>query len=155
HARRRWAVLRDRLETVTPESVGRLVLALSVISLSLGLAIASWPALAPFVAGVVIAYAVLPLANRLDRFMPRVLAALPAELVAVGILVPGAVAIVPPLVNGVIQVAEQLPTQQQVQGQLDAFEASLGGLQEPIRGIVLSVTTEAVANLQATLHAAI
>src|SRR5262249_37214411 len=78
-----------------------------------------------------------------------------AELVAVGILVLAAVAIVPPLVNGVIQVAEQLPTQQQVQGQLDAFEASLGGLQEPIRGIVLSVTTQAVANLQAPLTAAI
>jgi predicted PurR-regulated permease PerM len=155
HARQRWAALRDRLSTVTPESVGRMLLALSVASLALGLAAASWPALAPFVVGVVIAYAVLPIANRLDRFMPRVLAALLAELVALGVLLLAVVAVVPPLVNGLVQVAGGLPTQAQVQTQLDDFEASLGNLQEPVRGIVLSVTTQAVANLQATLNAVI
>ena len=87
YARRAGPLLRDRLPTVTPEALGRGALAVGVIGLSVSLAVGSWPALAPFVAGLVIAYAVLPIANRLDRFMPRVLAALIAELVALAILV--------------------------------------------------------------------
>ena len=79
----------------------------------MSLAVASWPALAPFIVGAVIAYAVLPIANRLDRFMPRVLAALIAELVAVAILVGGRHRVVPPLLNGLVQVAVRLPTDDQ------------------------------------------
>jgi predicted PurR-regulated permease PerM len=151
-ARARWATLRDRLETVSPEAIGRGLLALGVIALAFGLAAASWPALAPFVVGAVIAYAVLPLANRLARFMPRVLAALLAELVAVGILALAVVAVIPPLVNGLVQVAGQLPTQDEVRASLASFEQSLGELQEPVRGIVLAVVTEAASNLQAALQ---
>jgi predicted PurR-regulated permease PerM len=154
-ARVRWAQFRDRLESVTPEAIGRGLLALVVIGIVLSLAVASWPALAPFIAGAVIAYAVLPLANRLDRYMPRVLAAVLAELVAVAILALAVVAVVPPLVNGVIQVAGRLPTRDEVQASLAAFEASLGGLQEPVRGIVLAVVTEATANLRAALDGAV
>ncbi len=112
------------------------------------LAVASWPALAPFLVGAVLAYAVLPLANRLDRYMPRVLAAVLAELVAVAILAGVVIAIVPPLVNGVVQVAGRLPSQAEVQASLASLEASLGELQEPVRGIVLAVVTEATASLR-------
>ena len=154
-ARVRWARFRDRLESVTPEAIGRGLLAVAVIGIALDLAVASWPALAPFIAGAVIAYAVLPLANRLDRFMPRVLAALLAELVALAILALAVVAVVPPLVNGVIQVAGRLPTRDEVQASLAAFEASLGELQEPVRGIVLAVVTEAAGNLRTALDAAV
>ena len=154
-ARVRWADFRNRLESVSPEAIGRGLLALAVIGIALSLAIASWPALAPFIVGAVIAYAVLPLANRLDRYLPRVLAALIAELVAVAILGLAVVAVVPPLVNGVIQVAGRLPTNDQVQASLASFEASLGQLQEPVRGIVLAVVTEATTNLRAALDGAV
>ena len=154
-ARVRWADFRNRLESVTPEAIGRGLLALVVIGIALSLATASWPALAPFVVGAVLAYAVLPIANRLDRYMPRVLAAVLAELVAVGILVLAVVAVVPPLVNGVVQVAARLPTQAEVQASLANFEASLGQLQEPVRGIVLAVVTEAAANLRSALDGAV
>jgi predicted PurR-regulated permease PerM len=154
-SRARWADFRNRLETVTPEAIGRGLLALAVIGLALWLAVASWPALAPFVVGAVLAYAVLPLANRLDRYMPRVLAALLAELVAVAILAGAVIAIVPPLVNGVVQVAGRLPTQAEVQASLASFEASLGELQEPVRGIVLAVVTEATASLRGAMDGAV
>ena len=154
-ARVRWADFRNRLESVSPEAIGRGLLALAVIGIALSLAIASWPALAPFIVGAVIAYAVLPLANRLDRYLPRVLAALIAELVAVAILGLAVIAVVPPLVNGVIQVAGRLPTNDQVQASLASFEASLGQLQEPVRGIVLAVVTEATTNLRAALDGAV
>ena len=52
YARTRWALLRDRLSTITPEAIGRGALAVGVIALSVSLAVGSWPALAPFIAGL-------------------------------------------------------------------------------------------------------
>ena len=147
----RWADFRDRLLTVTPEAIGRGLLAFAVIALALYLAVASWPALAPFVVGAVIAYAVLPLANRLDRYMPRVLAAILAELVAVAILVGVVALVVPPIVRGMVAVALSLPTAAEVKASLSGLEAQIGGLDEPLRGIVLAVVTDVVANLQAAI----
>jgi predicted PurR-regulated permease PerM len=148
----RWRSLRARLQTVTPQALARGGIALGVIALSAWLAVASWPALAPFLVGAVIAYAVLPVANRLDRFMPRVLAAVLAELIAVAILVGVAIVVVPPLLNGLVRVALALPTADQVQASLAELQTQLGQLPEPVRGIVLAVTTDVVANLQATLN---
>ena len=79
------------------------------------LVVASWPALLPFIVGAVLAYAVLPVANRLDAFMPRVLAALLAELLAVGLLLGVALVVVPPLLNGLIIVAGKLPAPAEIQ----------------------------------------
>ena len=74
-ARERWHVLADRLRTIRPEALAKGAIGVALIVVSVQLAVASWPALMPFAIGAVLAYAVLPIANRLDRFMPRVLAA--------------------------------------------------------------------------------
>ena len=87
------------------------------------LAIGSWPALAPFIVGLVIAYAVLPIANRLDRFMPRFLAALLAELVALAVLVgvrPARGAAAAPRRRCTVALA--LPTPAQIQAGLADFQ---------------------------------
>ena len=152
YARTRWALLRDRLSTVTPEAIGRGALAVGVIGLSVSLAVGSWPALAPFIAGLVIAYAVLPIANRLDRFMPRFLAALIAEIVALAVIVGVLLLVVPPLLRGMVTVALALPTEAQIQAGLVDFQARLGQLPDPLGGIVLAVATEAAGNLQATMQ---
>lgn len=151
HAARRWALLGERVRTITPETVARTALGLLVVAAVVWLAAASWPALAPFVAGLVIAYAVLPIANRLDRFMPRVLAAIIAELVAVAILAGVAVLVVPPLVRSLVIVAGLLPSPDRVNAGLDNLQQFFGQLQEPVRSIVMSVSTQVVTNLQGAL----
>ena len=95
-ARVRWNALADRLRTIRPEALAKGAIGLTLAVVSVQLAVASWPALLPFIVGAVLAYAVLPIANRLDRFMPRVLAALLAELLAVGLLVGVALLVVRP-----------------------------------------------------------
>lgn len=155
YARARWAALGDRLATITPGAIGRTVLSLSVIGATAALTIATWPALAPFAAGAILAYAVLPLANRLDRVMPRVLAAIVAEATALVIVIGVAVVIVPPLVQGVVQAAQALPPPGRVQASLDELEASLGTLQEPVRSIALQVATGVTSNLEAVLDGAV
>jgi predicted PurR-regulated permease PerM len=143
----RWRSAADRVRTVSPQALGRGLIALAVISAALALSVVSWPALLPFVVGAVIAYAVLPIANRLDRYMPRVLAAILAELVAVAILAGVVIVVVPPLFNGLVRVAQLLPSPDQVQAWLARLQADLGELPEPARSILLAVATETSQNL--------
>ena len=152
HAGGRWAALRARLQTVTPEALGRVALATIAIGASVGLVAGTWPALMPFVAGAVLAYAVLPIANTLDRFMPRILAAVLAELVALSIIVGVTILIVPPLVNGLSLVASRLPPPAVVDQRLAELQAQLGTLPEPMRTIVTSVATDVIGNLQGALQ---
>jgi predicted PurR-regulated permease PerM len=148
----RWKALRERLQSVSPQALARGLIATAVVGLAAWLAVGTWPTLLPFAAGAILAYAVLPIANRLDRFMPRFLAAILAELVAVGILVAVLVLVVPPLLNGLLKVALVLPTGEQVQAWLHDLEAQLGQLPDPLGGILLAVATEASANLQQALN---
>jgi predicted PurR-regulated permease PerM len=150
-AAERWTALANRLRTITPEALARGLLALAVAAVMLWVAAASWPALAPFLIGAIIAYSVLPLAHRLSAFMPRVLAALLAELVALAILVGVLILVVPPLLRGLGQVASQLPTQADLQVGLADLQDRIGRLDEPVRGIVLAVTVETVTDLQAAM----
>jgi predicted PurR-regulated permease PerM len=148
---REWRGLKARLQTITPRSLARGGLLAVAVAVPAWVAIASWPALLPFVAGLVLAYAVLPLANRLDRYMPRWLAALVSILLALGVIIGSLLVIIPPLVTGVVDVIARLPTADQVQSAIDQIQAQLGELPDPFRSIVLVVATDVITNLQGTL----
>ena len=122
----RWTTLGNRLRTVSPEALTKGVIAAGIVGTATVLSVATWPSLLPFVVGAIIAYAVLPIANRLDRFMPRVVAALLAELVAVAILVGVLLIVVPPILQGLVEVALRLPTGEQLRAQLAGLQAQLG-----------------------------
>ena len=152
HARQRWHVLADRLRTIRPEALAKGAIGVTLIAVSLSLAVASWPALMPFVVGAVLAYAVLPVANRLDRYMPRVLAALLAELLAVGLLLGVALVVVPPLLNGLLQVAQKLPAPDAIRAWVASLQTNVGTIPEPMRTVALALMSDVTANLQGTLH---
>ncbi len=151
-ARERWSVLANRLATIRPEALARGAIGLVLIGVSLALAAASWPALAPFVIGAVLAYAVLPVANRLDAFMPRWLASLLAELLALALLVGVVAVIVPPLITGLGIVAGKLPSPDKVQAWVSSVQDQVGTIPEPMRSIALAVFTQTATNLQGVLQ---
>ena len=151
-ARERWSGLADRLQTISPQALVKGLIGTTLILASTQLVIASWPALLPFVVGAVIAYAVLPIANRLDAFMPRWLAALLAELLALALLVGVIAVVVPPVLSGLAVVAGKLPTPGQVQAWVTSVQAQIGTIPEPMRGIALAVLTETAASLQGALQ---
>jgi predicted PurR-regulated permease PerM len=152
HARQRWHVLADRLRTIRPEALAKGAIGITLIAASVQLAVASWPALLPFIVGAVLAYAVLPLANRLDAFMPRVVAALLAELFALALLAGVIAVIAPPVLAGLGIVAAKLPTPDQVHGWVASLQDEIGAIPEPMRTIALSVLTQTAANLQGVLQ---
>ena len=149
---REWAGVKARLQTVSPRSLARGALLAAAVAVPAWVAIASWPALLPFLAGLVLAYAVLPVANRLDRYMPRVLAALVAVAAALAVIIGALLIIVPPLVSGVVDVISRLPERDQVKAAIDQLQAQLGTLPDPFRSIVLVVTTDVITNLQGVLE---
>jgi predicted PurR-regulated permease PerM len=151
-AGQRWLLLKQRLQSISPQALTRGLIGGGIVVAAVYLAIASWPALAPFVVGAVIAYAVLPLANRLDAFMPRWMAALLAELVAVAILLGIVVVVIPPLITGVGSVVQGLPTPDKLDAWAVQIQQQVGTVPEPMRTIALSLLTEVSANLQGVLQ---
>ena len=128
-ARAEWARLRGRLATVTPGAVGRAVLTTGAALAVLAIAIGSWPAVLPFVVGGVIAYAVLPIVNRLDNIVPRPIAALLSVLAVLAAVV-GVIAIVlPPLVTSFARLAATLPGNEEIDQALAEAQEWLGGQQ--------------------------
>jgi predicted PurR-regulated permease PerM len=152
HARERWHVLADRLRTIRPEALAKGAIGVTLIGTAVWLAVASWPALAPFVIGAVLAYAVLPIANRLDAFMPRWLAALLAELLALGLLIGVVAVVVPPLIGGLGIVAAKLPPPDQIKASLASLQEQVGAIPEPMRTIAMAVLSQTATNLHGVLQ---
>ena len=67
HAAQRWAELRDRLASTTPQDLARAVLATAVVGGTAAITVATWPTLLPFVVGGLIAYLLLPVVDSLDN----------------------------------------------------------------------------------------
>jgi predicted PurR-regulated permease PerM len=104
-----WRRLGYQILSITPQQLARMFLGLVALFAAGWVVSASWPALAPFLVGGIIAYTVLPLVDFLDRFMPRLLAAFLGVLAAVGVLAGLAAIIVPPLVQQVVRLIRDLP----------------------------------------------
>jgi predicted PurR-regulated permease PerM len=145
-ARVAWADLRGRLATVTPAALGRVALTIVVLAVTIGMMVATWPALLPFVIGGLLAYTVLPVVNTLDRVMPRFAAAALSMLGIIAIVDAAIVAVVPPLVSAIIEVAGLIPSPSELDS---AVEGALGDLPQESRDIiapVLLALTTAVEN---------
>jgi predicted PurR-regulated permease PerM len=69
----------------------------------------SWDALGPFIFALVVAYLMMPLVDRLARYMPRVLAILMVYLAFIGIIVGFSAWLVPALVGQVRQLIDDFP----------------------------------------------
>ena len=126
-SRAEWSRLQRRLETVTPGALARVGLTLAAAGVVGGIVLGTWPATLPFLVGGVIAYAVLPLVNRLDSVMPRPLAAAVSVLSVVAVVIGIIAVVLPPLVAGFVQFAATLPGEQDVDAALAEAEAWLGG----------------------------
>lgn len=139
-SRAAWADLRDRLATVTPAALGRAILAVAVVGAMVGMTAITWPALLPFAAGGLLAYAILPLVDSLDRILPRSVAAIVALLVALGVVVGALVVVVPPLTRAVIALASSIPPPAEIESELGDILAGLpASTRDVIEPVVLAV----------------
>jgi predicted PurR-regulated permease PerM len=141
HAAAQWAAVRDRLQTITPQAIGRGALAVAAVAGTAWLAAASWPALLPFVIGGLIAYQLLPVVDALDRVLPRSLAALASVLAAIAVVVGIAVVVLPPLAAAFVRLALDLPTADEIDAAIARMQGELGSLPEGSAAIIIPVAT--------------
>jgi predicted PurR-regulated permease PerM len=141
YAADQWAELRSRLQTVTPQAIGRTVLTIAALAGTVWLAAASWPALLPFVVGGLIAYQLLPVVDGLDRVLPRSLAALAAVLAAVAVIIGIALVVLPPLAAAFVRLATDLPTPDEIDAAITRMQDRLGSLPEGSAALLIPVAT--------------
>jgi predicted PurR-regulated permease PerM len=150
-ARASWAALGNRLRTVTPAAVGRAALGVVVIAAVLAGTVATWPTLLPFAIGGLLAYAVLPVVDALDRVLPRSIAAATAMLGALAILVGALVIVVPPLTASLLELAGQLPAGDRLEA---AIQEALAGLPIEARDVLVPVVITAAQTVSGAVSGA-
>jgi len=145
-----WHSLWTRIASVTPKQAGRLALGILAVSVAIWIAVASWPALLPFIVGGVIAYTVLPLVNALDKVLPRFLAALFGVLLALTLLTSLVYIIVPPLVTELLRGIDALPGQAEIQAisQHIAADSHFRQMPQVIQLQLLNMVISALGRLQ-------
>lgn len=139
YAAAQWAALRDRLRTITPQALGRAALTIVAGVGTIVLAVATWPALLPFIIGGIIAYALLPIVDTLDRVMPRALAAVLAVVGAVLAIVAVFALVLPPLAGAFVRFATDLPTSTEIDAAIADIQAQVGALPEGSATVVVPV----------------
>jgi predicted PurR-regulated permease PerM len=139
HAAAEWAALRARLRTITPQALGRAALTIAAGVGMIALAVATWPALLPFIVGGIIAYGLLPVVDGLDRVMPRALAAVLAVGGTVLAIVAVFALVLPPLAGAFVRFATDLPTSAEIDAAIADIQAQIGALPDGSAAVVVPV----------------
>jgi predicted PurR-regulated permease PerM len=150
-----WRTLAGRLRTVTPSGIGRIVVVAATVVGAAWLLGATWPAIVPFLAGGVLAYAVLPIVDRLDRFMPRVLAGLLAVAAVVVAVVAFLAVVGPPIVAQLVKIFLDLPSGERLGDLGLRVREWLATLPEGSQALATEVIDRVVAILRADISGAL
>ena len=143
-----WQDLGKSVRTVTPSGLARTGLVLGALSALGWLISASWPAPMPFIIGAVIAYTVLPIANGLDKFMPRFLAAFLSVLGAFGLIVLVLAALAAPIVAEVVAFIQDFPAREEIQAGVAGLNQYIAALPEPVQVAVRDSATQTLGNVR-------
>lgn len=131
-----WHAVGDHLRTITPSSIVRFTMVCAALLAVLWVLRASWPAPLPFFAGGAIAYIVLPLVNRLDRSMPRLLAALLAIVLVIVLLVGTTVLVVRAAALEAYNAYGSFPDAAEIQSFVDDMDKYIASLPDPVESVV-------------------
>ncbi len=126
-----------------------------MLILMLWLAVSTWPALAPFAVGAVLAYALLPVVNWLDRFLPRTIAILLTLGGTLGGLALFVMELVPLLSLQLGFIYSNLPTPEQLQDMAARLNAFVSTLPTPVQGTIHDMLQVAAESAQGKLDIAI
>ncbi len=130
--------------------VGRWALRISAGWIMILLLRRAGSSLAPFGIGLLLAYVLLPIVARLDRWMPRWASILTVYLAALGLLALALTFILPPAINQTSQFAQTIPTW------LDHSQAfvseHIAAFQSTAPGEVQAWANRLTANLELTLE---
>lgn len=144
-----WQQLWLRLRGVTPAALVRFGLSLGALAVLGWLVWSTWIVLTPFLVGGVIAYTVLPLVNRLDRFLPRLVAILLVLSLVAGLVILFLALFVPILGQQIYAAYLAMPGLEEIRAYASRLDQYLATLPEPTQAVVANLRAQAVAKVQA------
>lgn len=147
-ARRQWAAVGNRIRAVTPSELGHLLMVAGLLGLLIWLVVASWPALVPFIIGVVVAYIMLPIVNWFDRLMPRWLAIILSLGGALSLLIFTVGATVPIVGNELVNLVDTIPPVEELRDGADDVNAWIATLPEPSQNIINDILLQIESRVQ-------
>jgi predicted PurR-regulated permease PerM len=151
-ARISWRRLGERILSITPSEVARLVMVLLALLVIGWLLWYTWVALLPFQIGIVLAYLMLPLVNRLERWMPRVAAVGVVFLSGLLLLLGIFGYLLPPLVEQITELIAALPSGDEIQQStielLDDMQAYVAALPSGMREFVEDGISRALVTIR-------
>jgi predicted PurR-regulated permease PerM len=117
-------------------------------------------AMMPFLLGLLAAYLLTPLVNRLERFMRRPFAILVVYLAAVAVSALGVMYVVPPVIDQAQRIVENIPTVDEARAigsrWQDRYEAALpDAIQQPIDDVLDSALEAAETNATSFVQRAV
>jgi predicted PurR-regulated permease PerM len=146
-----WQQLGQSTRRTRPVTVARYALVIGALAALVWLANTAWQSLVPFIVGGFIAYAVLPLVNRLDRIMPRWFASLVVVVGVLAFLALFIAALVPLILQQVLVLINSLPTVDKLQQGTAQINQSLSTLPEPLRVAIRQMLDEAKLSFRAQI----
>jgi predicted PurR-regulated permease PerM len=146
-----WQQLGQSTRRTRPVTVARYALVIGALAALVWLANTAWQSLVPFIVGGFIAYAVLPLVNRLDRIMPRWFASLVVVVGVLAFLALFIAALVPLILQQVLVLINSLPTVDKLQQGTAQINQSLSTLPEPLRVAIRQMLDEARLSFRAQI----
>ncbi len=151
NSRQAWKRLGLELLTITPKAFARALLVLGALAGLAWLAVASWPALLPFILGGVLAYVVSPLVDMFDWLMPRFFAALLGVLLVLFCIGALLWVIVPPLIAQMTILLQQIPPDTTLKDLSAQLIANIQNWPPSLRVLVASAITNAADRLKTNI----
>ncbi|MCB0165423.1 MAG: AI-2E family transporter [Anaerolineae bacterium] len=143
-----WKRLWLQISSLDPVDVLRLLLVIGGLVTVLWLIQLSWSALLPFQIGIVLAYIMAPLVNRLQHYMPRWTAILIVLLIFLLILFLVIAFLIPPLIGQLSNLLQSLPNTEQLQQYMLALNNYLDKLPVEYRRAIDEGVNEALNSLR-------
>jgi predicted PurR-regulated permease PerM len=147
-ARHRLAL---RLRSITPAQVIRWLLAAVAIVVVADILLSAWVALIPFQVGLVLAYLVLPIVDRLERVLPRWLAALVVTIGEVIVVVGILALMIPPLLLQAPQLIQALPDADRVRDLIASARGAISTLPPGVQNLIVNGFQQAADSIRSNL----
>ncbi len=145
---RAWQRFRLRLRSITPSMLVRFLLVSAALY---GIGWVCWyalDALIPFQIGIVLAYLLLPLVNRLEQRMPRTAAILLVFATSLALIVLAVAYVVPLLSEQFRALIQSLPSVEQLQAAIDRTSGLIAQLPPNVQTFVRSGISQALVTVR-------
>ena len=150
-AQAQWEHVGRRIRSITPSGLARGLLVAALFGLIGWLLWNARVALLPFILGAFLAYALLPVVNWMDRFLPRPLASVLVVLATLAIAGLFLVRAIPAIAAQMGQLSLTLPTGERAQARIADLLAYVGTLPAPVQNVIRTALDQEITKFQMNL----